>query len=133
MLSGGREIGIEGAYLLVPTAALERDVGAAPARRRHGRYEGRETARTGDTIGPMTTREKAHKLLDELPESEIEPVLDFIVARGPNGAGCDVEEWGDLDAQTDAATAASMHDLDEAERAEFGETIAEAWKYESPR
>jgi len=24
-------------------------------------------------LGPMTTREKAHKLLDELPESEIEP------------------------------------------------------------
>jgi hypothetical protein len=30
----------------------------------------------------MTTREKAHKLLDELPESEIEPVVEFIVSRG---------------------------------------------------
>jgi hypothetical protein len=29
----------------------------------------------------MTTREKAHKLLDELPESEVEPVLEFIVSR----------------------------------------------------
>ncbi len=29
----------------------------------------------------MTTREKAHQLLDELPESEIEPVLDFIASR----------------------------------------------------
>jgi hypothetical protein len=29
----------------------------------------------------MTTREQAHKLLDELPESEIEPVLEFIASR----------------------------------------------------
>lgn len=40
----------------------------------------------------MTTREKAHKLLDELPESEIEPVLDFIAARNTS----EVDEWGDL-------------------------------------
>lgn len=30
----------------------------------------------------MTIREKAHKLLDELPESEIEPVVEFIASRG---------------------------------------------------
>jgi hypothetical protein len=30
----------------------------------------------------MTTREKARKLLDELPESELEPVLEFIASRG---------------------------------------------------
>jgi hypothetical protein len=30
----------------------------------------------------MTTREKAQKLLDELPESELEPVLEFIASRG---------------------------------------------------
>jgi hypothetical protein len=29
----------------------------------------------------MTTREKAHQLLDELPDAEVEPVLDFIVSR----------------------------------------------------
>lgn len=29
----------------------------------------------------MTTREKVHRLLDELPESEVEPVLEFIVSR----------------------------------------------------
>jgi hypothetical protein len=28
----------------------------------------------------MTTREKVHRLLDELPDSEVEPVLDFIVS-----------------------------------------------------
>jgi hypothetical protein len=30
----------------------------------------------------VTIREKAHKLLDELPESEIEPVVEFIASRG---------------------------------------------------
>lgn len=29
----------------------------------------------------MTTREKAHRLLDELPDSELEPVLEFIASR----------------------------------------------------
>ena len=28
-------------------------------------------------LGRMTTREKAHKLLDELPEDELEPVKRF--------------------------------------------------------
>lgn len=32
-------------------------------------------------IGCMTTREKAHKLLDELPDSEIEPVVEFLASR----------------------------------------------------
>lgn len=30
----------------------------------------------------MTTREKAHQLLDKLPDSELEPVLEFIASRG---------------------------------------------------
>jgi hypothetical protein len=34
------------------------------------------------TIDAVSTREKAHKLLDELPESEIEPVVEFIASRG---------------------------------------------------
>jgi hypothetical protein len=34
------------------------------------------------TICGMTTREKAHALLDQLPDSEIEPVVEFIVSRG---------------------------------------------------
>jgi predicted transcriptional regulator len=32
-------------------------------------------------IHSMTTREKAHKLLDELPDSEIEPVVEFLASR----------------------------------------------------
>jgi hypothetical protein len=33
-------------------------------------------------LGGMTTREKAHKLLDELPESEIEPIVEIMASRG---------------------------------------------------
>jgi len=40
----------------------------------------------------MTTREKAHKLLDELPESEIEPIVEILASRGENGiAGSDTD------------------------------------------
>ena len=35
----------------------------------------------------MTTREKIHRLLDELPDSEVEPVLDFIVSRSEGDEG----------------------------------------------
>jgi hypothetical protein len=31
-------------------------------------------------FGAMTAREKVHRLLDELPDSEVEPVLEFIVS-----------------------------------------------------
>ena len=40
----------------------------------------------------MTTREKAHKLLDELPESEIGPIVEILASRGENGG---VEESGE--------------------------------------
>jgi hypothetical protein len=33
-------------------------------------------------LGGMTTREKAHKLLDELPESEVEPIVEIMASRG---------------------------------------------------
>lgn len=61
----------------------------------------------------MTTRERAHKLLDELPEAEIEPVLDFIASRRVDG---DVEDWGDLEAFNAALTADNLRRLDEEER-----------------
>ena len=35
----------------------------------------------------MTTREKAHRLIDELPESEVEPVLEFIASRREDDEG----------------------------------------------
>jgi hypothetical protein len=33
----------------------------------------------------MTTREKAQKLLDELPEDELEPIVEILASRGKNG------------------------------------------------
>ncbi len=51
---------------------------------------------------------------------------------GEDKPGDVVDEWGNLSAMTRAAAGAMLQRLDEAERAEFGETIAEAWGYESP-
>jgi hypothetical protein len=33
----------------------------------------------------MTTREKAQKLLDELPEDELEPIVEILASRRENG------------------------------------------------
>jgi hypothetical protein len=33
----------------------------------------------------MTTREKAQKLLDELPEDELGPIVEILASRGKNG------------------------------------------------
>ena len=84
-------------------------------------------------MGPMTTREKAHKLLDELPESEIDPVVEFIVSRG-NGASAEsakpgdiVNDWGNLDAWSDGASEDTMRMLDEEEAA-----IGFSWEQRGP-
>jgi hypothetical protein len=45
----------------------------------------------------MTTREKVHRLLDELPDSELEPVLEFIASRGEDNLG----RWLDSRASED--------------------------------
>lgn len=60
----------------------------------------------------MTTREKAHKLLDELPESEIEPVLDFIASRHTG----EVDAWGDLSKLHGVAFGETMRRLANEER-----------------
>lgn len=36
---------------------------------------------SGATLGSVNTREKAHELLDRLPDSEIETVVDFLSHR----------------------------------------------------
>jgi len=41
----------------------------------------------GATLGPMTTREKAQKLLDELPEDELEPIVEILASRRKKGSG----------------------------------------------
>jgi hypothetical protein len=88
----------------------------------------------------MTTREKAQKLLDEWPEDELEPIVEILASRRTSGSGREpaepgdiADDWGNLNAQTDAAAGDLMARLDEEEIAEFGETISQAWGYESPR
>ena len=81
----------------------------------------------------MTTREKLIRDVLDLPEAEIEPVAEFIASRGTSGTVSEatqpsdnVDDWGNLDAQADAAAGDLMARLDEEEIAEFGETISQA-------
>lgn len=67
----------------------------------------------GDTLGCVTTREKAHRLLDQLPDSEVEPVLEFIVSR----RGGEIDAWGDLSTLHEVATGETMRRLADEERA----------------
>lgn len=62
----------------------------------------------------MTTREKIHKLIDELPEAQLEPVADFIATRGRPGDV--VDGWGNVSAMLRESAARSMRRLDEQER-----------------
>jgi hypothetical protein len=86
----------------------------------------------------MATREQVHKLVDELPETDLDPVAEILILRRENGTlddaarpGDTADEWGSISEMTDAAAAQAMRDLAEEERTQFGETIAEAWQYES--
>jgi len=56
----------------------------------------------------MTTREIAKRLIDELPESEVEPVVEFIVSRSEGDA--------DLEALLDAEADELLDELDARER-----------------
>jgi hypothetical protein len=48
----------------------------------------------------MTTRETAHKLLDQVPEDELEPVVEFLASRGEDsGQGDGFARW--LDSRPD--------------------------------
>jgi hypothetical protein len=88
----------------------------------------------------MATREQVHKLVDELPETDIDPVAEILISRRANGTlddaarpGDIVDEWGNLSAMARASTAEAMRRLDEEEIATSGETLADAWARESPR
>ncbi|MGH2903361.1 MAG: hypothetical protein ACRDK7_07250 [Solirubrobacteraceae bacterium] len=78
----------------------------------------------------MTTKERLHKLVDELSEQEADDALDFIASRH-EGDGDNVDEWGDLDTFGTALMGDALRKLDEEERAELGETIAEASQHQS--
>lgn len=69
----------------------------------------------GATIGGITTREKAKRLLDELPDSEIEPVVEFIVSRREGKRV--VDEWGNLSRLHEVAFGETMRRLAEEEQA----------------
>jgi len=82
----------------------------------------------------VATREQLHKEIDALPESEIEPVAEFIASRGTSGPESEtskpddlVDDWGELDNMLDRAADDLMTDLDEEEIAASGETLADAW------
>lgn len=61
----------------------------------------------------MTTKERLHKLVDELTDQEADETLRLVVARRQ---GANVDEWGDLNATTDKTTARVMRDLADEER-----------------
>jgi hypothetical protein len=62
----------------------------------------------------VTTKERLHKLVDELSEAEADETLRFAAARH---ADRNVDGWGDLDAQMDAAMRGALHELDADEEA----------------
>jgi hypothetical protein len=82
----------------------------------------------------MATREQIEAALDGLPESEFDPVLEFIVSRGVNGGGGEaakpgdiIDDWGNFSAMKRAATSRLMRRMDEEEIAAHGETIGETF------
>ncbi len=72
----------------------------------------------------MATRDQVHKLVDELPETDLDPVAEILTLRRESGAsdvtskpGDIVDEWGNLSAMRRASTARKMRRLDEEEAA----------------
>jgi hypothetical protein len=81
------------------------------------------------TILGVTTREKALKLVQELPESQLESLIDFLEAQ--DQPGDIIDEWGNLSAMQRASATQLIRRLDEEERAELGGTIADRWDREA--
>jgi hypothetical protein len=82
----------------------------------------------------MTTKERLHRLVDELSEAEAADTLEYAASRHAreDRPGDIIDEWGNLSAMARASTAETMRRLDEEEREAFGETLADAWARESP-
>jgi hypothetical protein len=76
----------------------------------------------------MTAKEKLHKRVEALSEEEAQRVLAGLEDMHPGDV---IDDWGNLSAFTRALSADTFRRLDEAERAEFGETIGETWERES--
>ena len=89
----------------------------------------------GATLEGVTTREQIDAVLNNMPEAELEPVLEILISRvgkgyDPEDARPDdiVDDWGNLSALRRASSARKLNRLDEAEIAEFGETLGESIK-----
>jgi hypothetical protein len=65
-------------------------------------------------IRNATIRERALKLVEELPESRLESLVEFLASK--QKPGDIIDEWGNLSAMTRASTARTMRRLDEQER-----------------
>jgi hypothetical protein len=85
----------------------------------------------GARLRGITAKEKVLELAPRWSEHDAEIALRAVERE--HEAGDIVDEWGNISELTGAAATQVMRDLAEEERAQFGETIAEAWQYESPR
>jgi hypothetical protein len=85
----------------------------------------RQTTAKGLRPKEVTEREAGQRLLARLPDSELELVVGFLAWRN---CLADIDEWGDIRALHGRGAASALRDLDEAERAEFGETLWEDWQ-----
>lgn len=82
----------------------------------------------------MATREQLHKMIDDLPESDLDPIAEILISRSdatddPEAIrpGDIVDEWGNLSALRRASSAGKLDRLDREEIAANGETIGEAF------
>lgn len=64
-------------------------------------------------IQDMTTKERLHKLVDELTEQEAAATLEYVASRREGGVK---DEWGDLSKLHDIAFGETMRRLAEEER-----------------
>jgi hypothetical protein len=76
---------------------------------------------------PVTAKEKLRRRIDSLSEEEAKDTPALLETWRPGDV---VDEWGNLSAMRRSLSARTMRRLDEAERAEHGETIGEAWERE---
>lgn len=77
----------------------------------------------------MTTKERLHKLVDELSEGEAAEMFEYAVSRREGGSrpGDIIDEWGNLSALRRASSPRKLGRLDREEIAEHGETIDDAF------
>jgi hypothetical protein len=66
------------------------------------------------TIEDMTSKERLHRLVDELSEPEADDALLYLASRR---ADDDVDEWGSLSKMLDFAASETMRRMAEEERA----------------